>query len=83
MDARISVSENDILEAMRRAVEAQPNEGERGITTLEWGKARGCSVHKARAEIRLLLDSGAAECVQVRRARMDKKPTLVSGYRLR
>lgn len=77
------VTEADILDAIRAAIEKHRNGGEPGVTTNEYAEARGIGVLKARAEIRTLLVTGEAVVVQVRRRRMDGLDTLVPGYRLK
>ena len=68
MDARVSVTQDEILQAIRDAIATLPeNEGPVGITTTEMIKATGRNEHAVRADIVRLLRAGTLERVKVYR----------------
>lgn len=76
---RVRVTENDLLDEVRAALERQGPED--ALTTREMCAAMGVGMPKMREIVRALVESGAVEPVKVLRPRMDGTPTTVSAYR--
>lgn len=66
MAARVEVTENDLLAAIREA-ERPGEEGPRGFTASEFARASGCGNRMAHFKLRPLLDRGILTPVKVKR----------------
>lgn len=76
-----AMTEAALLEALREARGAFENP-EGALTAAELAEKMRCDVLTARKRIKLLITSKRAECVQVRRVRIDGRMQLVPAYRL-
>lgn len=78
------VSTDDILEAIRLALQSNPETGD-GMTVLEIAAAMNPPVgeQKARKAVKRLLKEGTMENCRVHRPRMDGIITACSGYRFK
>lgn len=79
----MTVSQNDILEAIRAFLAQQPqSDGESGITAKEYAEAQGVSILEARKQLGVLIRAGHLEAVQVRRKCYDGiKYSTQTGFR--
>lgn len=79
----MNITENELLAAVRKAMEAPTPDGTQGFTVLELATALDRSTESVRPIIKGMLANGAAEVVRIRRPRMDGIIHTISGYRLK
>lgn len=81
MNANISISENELLDALREATESE--QGDDGALTLrEIMAATGMSERRAKEHMSRLKAAGRIEPVKVRREALDGRNALVPAYRV-
>jgi DNA-binding GntR family transcriptional regulator len=81
MEGRVNISTDDLLDAIRAALEA-PADGE-GATVHELTATMACGAGKVRRALKALSDQGRLEVVRLRRTMIDGRPSLVPGYRIK
>lgn len=80
MSKDIDVTQNELLEALRKALERDgPDDA---YTTTELSRALGWGVRKVRNALRPLIREGTVEPVRVQREALDDRTATVSAYRL-
>lgn len=83
MSDRLTITEGDILEALREALEQGTDAPDDAYTANELAEATGVHIRKTRAILTEILKRGEAEVVKVRRTGMDGRNSLVPAYRMR
>lgn len=78
-----TVTQADLLEALRKALEAAPAEDLGAMTAEAMAAAVGLNVKTLRAKLKPFVFSGQFECVRIRIQRIDGTYQLVPAYRLR
>lgn len=78
----MNITENELLDALRVALNAAPSEQD-GFTTQEIVKALGTSDDKARRAMKGLLESGQATTVRLNRTDMYGHARPVYGIKLK
>lgn len=81
MDSRITLTESELLDALRRAA-AESQQGEEGFTTAELREALGWGEKKVRAALHRLKAQGLIVPVKVRRETLNGTIHPQPGYRL-
>ena len=82
MDGRVSVTESELLEAVREAIAGRPETGDDAFSVDELSEALSCHPATARKAIKGLMASQRAEAVRVKRRAMDGRLANVVAYRL-
>ena len=77
-----AVTQASLLEALRRALETAPADDGGAMTTEELAKEMKVSVPTTRERLKVLIAAGKAECVRVRRSRIDGANQLTAAYRI-
>ena len=77
-----AVTQASLLEAIAEALRDVPQDPEEGVTAHELADHFGCDVIHVRRRIGRLLKDGRAQCVRVRRPRIDGVVQKVPGYRI-
>jgi len=78
----MTISESEILDAIREAANSSAGGPEDAMTIIELAEAMNVDPRIARKHVASLLKSGAMECVRVRRSSMDGRIMPVPAYRL-
>lgn len=76
-----AVTQASLLEALRKALEAAPDDSG-AMTTEELAAEMRCNVPAVRGKLKALLAAGKAECVKVPRPRIDGATQMTPGYRI-
>lgn len=82
MQDRVTVTELDLLDALREALERDAG-GDDAPTTEELAEMTGISRERIKVALKGLIQSGKAESIRVRRLSIDGRNALVPGYRFK
>lgn len=82
MESRLSISETEILDALREAFSTE-DDPDGAHTTEELAAATGISRARIKVALRDLIRAGKAETVRVRRTSIDGRTMPVPGYRVK
>ena len=83
-ETRITVTDSDLLEALREAIERRGEDSpDDAFSVDELSDAMGCHPATARKAIKRMIGAGTVEPVRVKRRAMDGRLANVVAYRLR
>lgn len=83
MESSVNITEAEILDALRAALEEVAKGPDDALTTGDLVEATGWGEDRVRRMLRRMLRDGDAECVRVRRMAMDTRMAVVPAYRLK
>lgn len=77
-----AVTQASLLDALRKALEAAPEEDGKAMTTEEIAREMKTTIPTTRERLRVLIAAGKAECVKVKRQRIDGAFQSTAAYRI-
>ena len=83
MQSRVTITQAELLEALREAAQRSEEGPEGAYTTEELAELTGIYRGKVKETIRALIRLGKAECVHVRRPSIDGRMFRVPAYRIK
>lgn len=81
--SRIAITDTDILEALREALEVPNTDPEGAYTAHELAAKSGIGIGETRVKLKELIDARLVESVRVRRIAIDGRRAIVPAYRTR